>query len=206
MAFRGSGVATALLLALLVGVMAVVQYARYDPLTDTRPAVNFSQHPTAIVFHALGASFAPLIGLLQWSTRLRKRWPAVHRWLGRFYVMICVLIGGMAGLWLSFFAYGGPLVRIGLNIVGVLWLFTTWKAYAAIRAGRVSEHRRWMMRSVALALGGVTLRAYLPILVISSVPFLTAYRIVAWASWVPNLLIAEYLLYRERQGRLRPSR
>lgn len=202
---RRTSVAVALLLSLVVALMALVQYAFYDPTVAPRSPVNFVHHPTAIVFHAVGAAFAPFIGLLQCSTRFRRRWPAWHRWLGRLYLVGCVLIGGAAGVWLSFFAYGGITVRVGLLLIGLLWFYSSWRAYVAIRNGQVAAHRRWMLRSVAMAFGGVTLRTYLLLLVLSSVPFLTAYRIVAWASWVPNLLIVEYLLRREarRRGGLR---
>lgn len=195
---RWSGISVALLLAVAVAVLALSQYAFYDPATDTRPTVNFARHPVAIVFHAVGASCAPLIGLLQLSTRLRRRWRGMHRWLGRFYLVVCVGLGGTAGLWLAFFAYGGTVARVGLGLIAVLWFGTSSMAYLAIRAGDVQGHREWMWRSVAVALGGITLRVYLPVLVASGVSFLVAYRIVTWASWVPNLLVAEWLVRRSR--------
>lgn len=200
-AARWSGIGVALTLATLVGVLAVAQYANYDPATDTRTTVNFATHPFAIVLHAVGASFAPLLGLLQWSTRLRRRYPALHRWLGRAYLVGGVAIGGSAAFWLSFFAYGGPVVRAGMSVVAVIWMASSAMAFAAIRSGDVAAHRRWMMRSVALALGGVTLRIYLPLLAVAGVDFLTAYRMAAWGSWLPNLAIAEVLLLRERRRR-----
>lgn len=196
---RWSGIGVALLLATLVGVLALAQYAQYDAATDTRNTVNFSSHPIAIVLHAVGASCAPLFGLLQWSTRLRRHLPALHRWMGRVYLVVGVAIGGSAALWLSFFAYGGPVVRAGMSAVAVIWLVSSGMAYVAIRAGDVAAHRRWMMRSVALALGGVTLRIYLPLLAAADVDFLTAYRIAAWGSWLPNLAMAEAILARERR-------
>lgn len=196
---RWSGIGVALLLATLAGTIAVIQYAQYDPTRDTSTTVNFASHPIAIVLHALGASFAPLLGLLQWSTRLRRRWPALHRGMGRVYLVAGAGVGGTAALWLSFFAYGGPVVRTGMSVVAVIWIVSSGVAYAAIRAGDVAAHRRWMMRSVALALGGVTLRIYLPLLSLADVPFLYAYRIAAWSSWIPNLVIAEVLLARERR-------
>lgn len=196
---RWSTISLGLLLAVAVAVLALSQYAFYDPTTDTRTAVNFVQHPVAIVFHAVGASCAPLIGLLQLSTRLRRRWRGLHRWLGRFYLVVCVGLGGTAGLWLAFFAYGGAVARVGLGLIALMWFGTSSMAYLAIRAGDVRGHREWMWRSLAVALGGITLRVYLPVLVASGVPFLLAYRIVAWASWVPNVLMAEWLVRRSRR-------
>jgi len=31
------------------------------------------------------------------------------------------------------------------------------------------------------------------------VPFLYAYRLAAWGSWLPNLAVAEWLLWRKRR-------
>ena len=45
--------------------------------------------------------------------------------------------------------------------------------------------------------GGVMLRLQLPILS-SVLDFAVAYQIVAWTAWVPNLLIAEWLLRSQR--------
>ena len=198
---RGSLVALALLLSILVGTMALVEYVHYDPSTDTRTTVNFADHPVAVIIHAVGGSFAPLLGLLQWSTRLRRRRPLLHRWLGRLYLLGGVAIGGSAALWLSLFAYGGPLARTGFTALGVLWMAVSTQAYLAIRRGEIAPHRTWMMRSVALAFAAVTLRVYLPLLSLADVPFVYAYRLTAWGSWVPNLLIVELLLRRERTRR-----
>ena len=81
------------------------------------------------------------------------------------------------------------MIWIAVNILG-------WRA--AVR-GRFVEHRRWMIRSWALTLAAVTLRLYLPASMALELPFLEAYRVIAWLCWVPNLLAAEAWL------RLAPS-
>ena len=62
-------------------------------------------------------------------------------------------------------------------------------------------HERWMIRSFALTLAAVTLRIYLPIAIIQNhgeFP-VDAYRLIAWAAWVPNLIIAEIWLATRRR-------
>ena len=62
---------------------------------------------------------------------------------------------------------------------------------------RFTEHRAWMIRSFALTLAAVTLRLYLPVASLMSIPFDDAYRAISFLAWVPNLLVAElYLRYR----------
>src|SRR6218665_3892494 len=47
--------------------------------------------------HAVVAATALLVAPLQFITRLRTRYPRLHRVVGRLYVMAC-LLGGMTGL------------------------------------------------------------------------------------------------------------
>ena len=69
------------------------------------------------------------------------------------------------------------------------------KAYERARARDYVAHRAWMIRSYALCLGAVTLRVYLPLsLGPLGLPFEQAYPAIAWVSWVPNLILAEWLL------------
>lgn len=61
------------------------------------------------------------------------------------------------------------------------------------------SHREWMIRSYSLVFGAATLRIWLPLLITSyRGDFLPAYRIVAWVSWVPNILFAEWYVRRGR--------
>jgi len=54
-----------------------------------------------------------------------------------------------------------------------------------------------MLRSYALIFAAVTLRIWLPLLIIAyQGDFLPAYRWVAWVSWVPNALFVEWIIRR----------
>jgi hypothetical protein len=64
-----------------------------------------------------------------------------------------------------------------------------------------------MVRNVAVTLAAVTLRLWLPVLLGMHVPFDTAYPIVAWLCWVPNLLVAETIIRRGARPRVQaPAR
>ena len=83
--------------------------------------------------------------------------------------------------------------------MAVLWLASTGLGWVAIRRGERTLHREWMMRSYALTLAAVTLRIYVPLTQIAGLPFEDAYRAIAWLCWVPNLLLAEWLIRRLRR-------
>ena len=51
-----------------------------------------------------------------------------------------------------------------------------------------------MLYSYAACLAAVTLRLYVPFLTVFLGDYTRAYQIVAWLSWVPNLVIARILI------------
>lgn len=156
---------------------------------DMKPA--FIANATAVQVHVFTAALAMALGPLQFSAGLRRRRPQLHRWTGRVYLGIGVLVGGVAGLYLAGHAHGGAVSQLGFSALALLWLYTGARAYLAIRAGAVDDHRRWMVRNYALTLAAVTLRLYVPAAVVTGVDFALAYPVIAWLCWVPNLLVAE---------------
>jgi len=154
--------------------------------------------------HFVAGGLVLIVGALQFSAALRRRRPRLHRWLGRIYVG-GVLAGATAGFYLAFFAFGGIVARLGFGLLAVGWFVTTLLAFVHIRRRQVLEHQRWMTRSYALCLAAVTLRVYLPLFAMAGIPFESAYPVIAWLSWVPNLLVAEWLLQSQLGSRPRQA-
>src|SRR5258708_35055586 len=90
--------------------------------------------------------------------------------------------------------------HVGFGLLAVLWLFATAMAYRYIRARDQVSHRRWMIRSYALTFAAVTLRIYLPLSQVAGIPFDAAYQTISWLCWVPNLIVAEWIILQHRQG------
>jgi uncharacterized membrane protein len=153
---------------------------------------NFLVHSTGIYTHAFASIVALALGPFQFSSRLRQTHRHIHRWLGRVYLAVGVLVGGLSGLYMSQFAFGGPVARLGFATLAVFWLYTGLRAFLAVRRRAVDEHRRWMVRNFALTFAAVTLRIYLPSSMLAGIDFSLAYPIIAWLCWVPNLLFAEW--------------
>lgn len=151
--------------------------------------------PLAVFLHLSASAVALLAGPFQFSARLRARALGWHRWLGRAYV-VGVLLGGGAGFALAFRSMGGLPAHLGFGLLAVLWLSATGMAWARIRAGDQRGHRMWMIRSYALTLAAVTLRIYLPLSQVVGLPFEPAYQAISWCCWVPNLVVAEWIVLR----------
>jgi hypothetical protein len=148
-----------------------------------------AQRPLATMAHFGGGALALATGGFQLAPWLRSRLPAVHRWMGRAYVL-GVALGGSAGLSLGLQAHGGVPAALGFVGLALAWLGTTAAALRSILRGDVPMHRRWMIHSFALTYAAVTLRLYIPASQAAGIPFDVAYPVIAWACWVPNLALA----------------
>ena len=149
---------------------------------------------TAFYLHILLGGLSLLTGWSQFSSRIRNKFLNFHRNLGKVYVA-AVGISGISGLYIAFFAEGGPIAQWGFTFLAIFWLFTTSMAFLSIRAKKISEHQKWMIRSYALTFAAVTLRIYLPLFeIFTDLQFVESYRIIAWICWVPNIILAELFI------------
>lgn len=185
---------TLLWLVMVLLALAVAGYAAVvllgPSLRPTFVRALFTDYPLATAAHFSGSALALAVGMFQVNASLRARYTGAHRWMGRLYV-IGVAIGGVSGLFMGVQATGGVVAQSGFTLLAVLWLGFTFGAYYCIRVGKVAAHGRWMVRSLALTLGAVTLRIYVPASQLAEIPFMVAYPIIAWLAWVPNLVVAE---------------
>lgn len=185
----------ALLALLCLGIVAYsARYLLQPPQTPAQALGNPRGVPWLFV-HVAGSVTALALGSFQFLPVLRRTAGPPHRWIGRVYVAGC-LVGGSAGLILAPGSHAGPIASAGFGALAVLWIATTLLGWRAAVQGRFDEHRRWMIRSWALTLAAVTLRLYLPLVMILDLPFLPWYRAISFLAWVPNLIAAELWLRR----------
>lgn len=162
-------------------------------------AASFRARPALVLIHTLFGPIALVLGMVnllpahQPPSRVRT-----HRLVGRVYLSACVLLGA-AGLALSVHAAGGVVARVGFFLLALATLGSACAGYWRIRHGDVKRHREWMTRSYACIFASVTLRLYMPLLMMANAgAFVPAYRWVAWLAWIPNLAFAEWTIRRGR--------
>lgn len=191
-----TGRATVFVLSVGVAAYAVGMYGFGPGTARLHPEMReaFERHAIGIHTHIFASALALVLGPLQFSTGLRSRWPALHRWLGRVYLGVAVALGGTAGLYMSWHAFGGTVAELGFASLAIGWLYSGGRAFLAARSRDFASHRRWMVRNFALTFAAVTLRLYLPPVFIFGWPFAASYAAISWLCWVPNLLVAEWLV------------
>lgn len=164
--------------------------------------LHITEWRIAFYVHVFSSLFALLAGFTQFSKKLLKERPRLHRVMGYTYVINILMITGPAGLLMSFYANGGISSRIGFVLLSVLWIaFTAIALYKAVKK-QFMAHRVFMIRSFALTLSAVSLRIWKVIIAnFTEMAPMDRYRVIAWLGWVLNLLIAEWIIYKIVSGR-----
>jgi uncharacterized membrane protein len=148
---------------------------------------------TMFYTHIILGGIALLIGWIQFNKKFRANNLELHKKIGKVYVMCC-LISGIAGFYIALHATGGVGPKTGFFLMAMFWFFTTLFAFTAIKKGNIIKHQKLMIYSYAACFSAVTLRIWLPILISSLGSFLPAYRVVAWLSWIPNIIVAYFII------------
>jgi uncharacterized membrane protein len=179
--------------ALGIGLVSL-RYLSADPAVAPRELrLNMIARLPWFVAHTIAGAIALLILPWQLLPALRRGSAHLHRWFGRIYV-IAVVISGTSALPVALGSFAGPIAASGFCALALCWLVTTAEGWRQMRLGNIASHRRWMVRSAALTCAALTLRLYLPVPPALGFTFVEGYRVIAWACWVPNLLLAEYFL------------
>jgi uncharacterized membrane protein len=184
----------------ILSILVVAIQARFLFLSIEMASPDMVHHvddvPLAFWTHVVAAAIALAAGVPQFAQRLRGTRPRTHRWTGRVYVT-AVVLGAVSGLVLALNARGGLVTQAGFAMLAVLWCTVTLVALYHVRSLRFGIHRRWMIRSYALTFAAVTLRLQVPLLVNAlGTDYTGVLPIIAWSCWVPNLIIAEWLIRR----------
>jgi hypothetical protein len=171
-------------------------YFALEPGSTVHPAMRaaYAEHPVRILLHVAGAAVALAAGPLQFFPALRRR-VRLHRALG-FAYFAGVLTGGAAGLATAAIASGGLVARVGFAALAVAWLASGAAALAAARRRDWTAHEVWALRCFALTFAAVTLRLQMGGFAAAGVRFEAYYPVVAWLSWVPNVIVVDWLLLR----------
>ena len=189
---------------IVFGLMTVfVLVTRDRTLLDSRSFLRqrYAVIPWLMFAHGIPGALALLLGVFQFSSRLRQRYLQVHRVMGRIYVG-CVAISAPAAIVV---AISLPIMTLAMasTIQAVGWLATTATGLYCIRTGRIQQHREWMMRSYPFAMVFVVVRAINTIPAIARMGEIgiasVVWSVVATACFLPSFVIAWQALAASRR-------
>ncbi|WP_211211918.1 DUF2306 domain-containing protein [Deinococcus apachensis] len=162
------------------------------------PNARFVASPLPVALHIVSASVYALLGAFQFASGFRRRWPGWHRAAGRAVVLSGLLVG-LSALWMTLFyprpEGTGELLYVLRLLFGCAMIGAIVLGFAAIRRGDLRQHRAWMMRAYAVALGAGT-QVFTGLVggLILGPPNALSGALLMGAGWGINLAVAEWVI------------
>jgi uncharacterized membrane protein len=155
---------TALWMLLGAATVSVMLYSEVRIFRQVQERAYLSTIPFLIVPHIAGGILALLSGPLQFSSRLRRRYPRFHRILGRVYV-VSVFVAAPLAIALARHRHDPRAIYfvVATFVQATTWIITTLAAFLTARNGHIPQHREWMVRSYAMTFTFVSTRVLQPI-------------------------------------------
>jgi len=178
-----------ILFGLLTIFVTYMKNARiFDPTSEI--AQHFAPVKWHLVPHAFFGALAMLLGVFQFSNRLRARYLKTHRMLGYIYVVSVFIAAPLA---VPMTVRFGPSLVAASVMQSFGWMLTTAIALYCVRQGNVAQHRRWMIRSYPFAMVFTVTRMIIPIPAVYRLGVAgietVVWTVIALAAILPNLLL-----------------
>ncbi|KZN46536.1 DUF2306 domain-containing protein [Pseudoalteromonas luteoviolacea] len=113
--------------------------------------------PAAILTHASAGALFFLMMPWQFSPRMRVCRPTLHK-VGGQLVVVSGCVMAISGVWMHLMLtpneLGGRFVSLLIMSVAICGAFCA--AIAHVKKGRITQHKKWMIRAAALALAAIT--------------------------------------------------
>ncbi|MFK7865491.1 MAG: DUF2306 domain-containing protein [Pseudohongiellaceae bacterium] len=149
--------------SLLFGLYILANYAAaffQDDLlrwNNVLPEIYDPDQPNASVgigLHFAAGGIILVLGAVQMIGAIRSSYPRLHHWIGRFYVLLSIIVS-VGGL--SFIAIkgtvGGLVMDVGFGLYGILMLLAALQTVRYAMARNLLDHQAWAWRLYALAIG-----------------------------------------------------
>ncbi|HMU45593.1 MAG TPA: DUF2306 domain-containing protein [Chitinophagaceae bacterium] len=175
----------------------------FDFIQERDLLFQSSLYKTCFYLHIAAGALCIGTALIQFSRYILKKSKAIHRISGKIYVGVVLFLGAPTGLYMAFFAKGSFWERCLFMFMAGWWFITTLWGLNTIHKRNIIAHKVWMMRSYSMAMTAVTFRVYYIILYMLDWKLLENYQFSLWVSVVGNMLIAEWIIYRQSKNYLK---
>ncbi len=141
---------------------SIVLFRPGAPSARNNPAAeldtHFANHIALTLAHVFPAMLFMALGPLQFVGSLRSKYPQVHRWSGRIFLMASAVVG-VTGLTMAFGkTIGGIDEKAAITLFGTFFLIALAKALWHALRREFAQHREWMIRGYAIGLAVATIR------------------------------------------------
>jgi uncharacterized membrane protein len=136
----------------IFGLLTVfVTYMKNARIFDSTSEIaqHFASVRWYLLPHAFFGILAMVLGVFQFSNRLRARYLKIHRTLGYTYVISVFIAAPLA---VPMAIRYGPSLIVASSMQAFGWMLTTAIALYCVRHGNLTQHRRWMIRSYPFAM------------------------------------------------------
>lgn len=194
-----------LFLLMCLFVLFTREWTLLDPHSFLRQ--RYAAIPWLMLTHGIPGALALVLGVFQFSTKLRQRHLQLHRVMGRIYVG-SALIAAPAAIVVAM-KLPIPTLLMASTIQALGWLVATGTAIYCARTGKIQQHREWMMRGYPFAAVFVVVRVIIAIPAIERMGLLgiatVVWSVIAVASFLPSFVIAwQGLAASRRVQKVRP--
>jgi uncharacterized membrane protein len=169
----------------------------------SKESVHLAVAPVSLFVHALAGVAFGIIGPVQFVRALRHRFGALHRVLGRIFMLSGATIG-LSGLSIlaQVTSQRTPMVDIARGFFGLALLIALAMAIVAIRNRDVLRHRAWVIRAYAIGMGlGTVALVFIPLYIVTGQPPIgPTSDILFVVSWLLTIAFAEVVVRRSSRS------
>ena len=151
----------------------------------------FGPYAWAFYTHILSSPFALLTGLMLVNGPVRRRFPLMHRRLGRAHAACALGLVAPSGLLMAQQTLAGPVAAAGFSGQAIATALCAAMGWRAAVGHRMAEHRRWMLRCFMVLCSAVVLRVIGGLSQVLGADW--TYPYAAWLSWLLPLAVLETL-------------
>jgi len=144
--------------------LSVIRYSEYPIFRQPDERAFIRTIPFLMIPHIAGGVLALLLGPIQFSSRIRRRYTKMHRVSGRVYVG-AVFVAGSLAMVLANARHRPDSAHfcVATRIQAAAWIITTAAAFITARNRQIQQHREWMVRSYAVTLTFIGTRLFSPL-------------------------------------------
>lgn len=184
---------------LLTIILALVQAVQIPLGALPQDSLRLSAAPVWHFMHVLGGATFGILGPIQFSRVLMRRYGRLHRFMGRVFVAAGAMLSlsALSLLWRFPDAYSVAMSS-GRLLFGIALGAALAMAMLAIRSQDFTRHRNWMIRAYAIGMGATAVSmVFFPIYVITGEPPAGLAADIAFlGSWAACIVFAEGLVRR----------